>query len=82
MGSLLHAVGQPIPADTSHVRGPYAEVIRIFTDHIPQAVSVSLPTWKANIGYEEGEYWVLSKMQTGYPRYTYAVQPRKQNTAD
>ncbi|KAJ5652515.1 hypothetical protein N7507_009941 [Penicillium longicatenatum] len=36
------------------------------TDH---AVSVSLPTWKANIGYEEGEDWVISKMQCGYPRF-------------
>ena len=33
-----------------------------------KAVSVSLPTWKANVGYEEGEDWVLSKMRTGYPR--------------
>ncbi|KAE8348484.1 pyridoxal phosphate-dependent transferase [Aspergillus coremiiformis] len=36
------------------------------TDH---AVSVSLPTWKANVGYEEGELWVMSKMQCGYPRF-------------
>ncbi|KAB8076694.1 pyridoxal phosphate-dependent transferase [Aspergillus leporis] len=36
------------------------------TDH---AVSVSLPTWKANVGYEEGEPWVVSKMQCGYPRF-------------
>ncbi|KAE8395405.1 pyridoxal phosphate-dependent transferase [Aspergillus alliaceus] len=36
------------------------------TDH---AVSVSLPTWKANVGYEEGETWVVSKMQCGYPRF-------------
>ena len=35
----------------------------------PHAVSVSLPTWKANIGYEEGEDWVVSKMKTGYPRF-------------
>ncbi|KAK0516905.1 hypothetical protein JMJ35_000060 [Cladonia borealis] len=33
------------------------------------AVSVSLPTWKANVGYEEGEDWVLGKMKTGYPRF-------------
>lgn len=33
-----------------------------------QAVSVSLPTWKTNIGYEEGEEWVVGKMTTGYPR--------------
>ncbi|KAJ5937466.1 hypothetical protein N7454_004766 [Penicillium verhagenii] len=36
------------------------------TDH---AVSVSLPTWRANIGYEEGEDWVISKMKCGYPRF-------------
>ena len=34
-----------------------------------QAVSVSLPTWSANVGYEEGEEWVVSKMKTGYPRF-------------
>ena len=33
-----------------------------------QAVSVSLPSWRSNVGYEEGENWVLSKMKTGYPR--------------
>ena len=36
---------------------------------ILQAVSVSLPTWKSTVGYEEGEEWVLSKMKTGYPRF-------------
>lgn len=35
----------------------------------PHAVSVSLPTWKANVGYEEGEEWVISAMKTGYPRF-------------
>ncbi|CAI4214587.1 unnamed protein product [Parascedosporium putredinis] len=33
------------------------------------AVSVSLPTWKANVGYEEGETSVISKMASGYPRF-------------
>ncbi|KAF8477322.1 cystathionine gamma-synthase [Kalaharituber pfeilii] len=33
------------------------------------AVSVSLPTWRANVGYEEGEEWVMSRMMTGYPRF-------------
>ncbi|KAI1814146.1 PLP-dependent transferase [Poronia punctata] len=33
------------------------------------AVSVSLPTWKANVGYEEGEQWVVGSMTTGYPRF-------------
>ena len=36
-----------------------------------KAVSVSLPTWKANVGYEEGEDWVLGKMKTGYPRFAH-----------
>ncbi|KAL7951156.1 pyridoxal phosphate-dependent transferase [Trichoderma barbatum] len=33
------------------------------------AVSVSLPTWQANVDYEEGEDRVLSRMVTGYPRF-------------
>lgn len=40
-----------------------------------QAVSVSLPTWKSNIGYEEGEDWVVSKMTTGYPRLIITTHP-------
>ncbi|OJJ43342.1 hypothetical protein ASPZODRAFT_103197 [Penicilliopsis zonata CBS 506.65] len=36
------------------------------TDH---AVSMSLPTWQATVGYEEGEDWVISKIQCGYPRF-------------
>ncbi|OCL08707.1 cystathionine gamma-synthase [Glonium stellatum] len=42
------------------------ETIPPLTAH---AVSVSLPTWSANVGYEEGQEWVLSKMKTGYPRF-------------
>ncbi|KAI1135413.1 PLP-dependent transferase [Hypoxylon sp. FL0543] len=42
-------------------------------DSIPpntaHAVSVSLPTWKSNVGYEEGQEWVVSTMVTGYPRF-------------
>ncbi|CAN3355644.1 cystathionine gamma-synthase [Diutina catenulata] len=37
--------------------------------NIPHAVSVTLPTWEATIGYEEGEEWVVSKMNSGYPRF-------------
>ncbi|KUI62248.1 Cystathionine gamma-synthase [Cytospora mali] len=33
------------------------------------AVSVSLPTWKSNVGYEEGEGWVVDNLVTGYPRF-------------
>ncbi|QKX64406.1 uncharacterized protein TRUGW13939_11580 [Talaromyces rugulosus] len=44
------------------------------TDH---AVSVSLPTWKSNVGYEEGEEWVVGQMECGYPRFM--VHPLIQN---
>ncbi|EGW34767.1 uncharacterized protein SPAPADRAFT_57835 [Spathaspora passalidarum NRRL Y-27907] len=37
--------------------------------NIPHAVSVTLPTWEATVGYEEGEDWVVSKMRSGYPRF-------------
>ncbi|KAK0714287.1 pyridoxal phosphate-dependent transferase [Apiosordaria backusii] len=37
--------------------------------HTEHAVSVSLPTWRANVGYEEGEDWVIGNMTTGYPRF-------------
>ncbi|GAA99437.1 uncharacterized protein L969DRAFT_93898 [Mixia osmundae IAM 14324] len=40
--------------------------IPALTDH---AVSVSLPTWRDNVGYEEGEARVVDAMQTGYPRF-------------
>lgn len=30
---------------------------------------MSLPTWESNIGYEEGKEWVISRLETGYPRF-------------
>lgn len=36
---------------------------------VSQAVSVSLPTWRSNIGYEEGQRWVVDSLTTGYPRF-------------
>lgn len=42
------------------------ETIPEATDH---AVSVTLPTWAANVAYEEGEDWVASVMRSGYPRF-------------
>ena len=36
---------------------------------LPHAISVSLPTWKDNVAYEEGEPWIVQAMQTGYPRF-------------
>lgn len=37
-----------------------------FTQH---AISVSLPTWSDNVGYEEGEKRVVDSMVSGYPRF-------------
>ena len=35
----------------------------------PHAVSVCLPTWTANVGYEEGDPAVTGTMRCGYPRF-------------
>ena len=35
------------------------------------ACSVSLPTWSAVVGYEEGNPAVVGAMQCGYPRFVY-----------
>jgi len=58
-------VGETIPPMTEHVSHP---PLFLSLTNSMEAVSVSLPTWRANVGYEEGEEWVLSKMKTGYPR--------------
>lgn len=36
---------------------------------LPHAISVSLPTWRDTVGYEEGEKRVIDSMCTGYPRF-------------
>ncbi|KAB8255646.1 pyridoxal phosphate-dependent transferase [Aspergillus pseudonomiae] len=35
----------------------------------PHAVSMSLPTWADNVGYEEGDKRVMDKLPNGYPRF-------------
>lgn len=37
--------------------------------NLPHAISVSLPTWDDNVGYEEGEKRVVDAMAGGYPRF-------------
>ncbi|KAG6902190.1 hypothetical protein C0995_003286 [Termitomyces sp. Mi166 len=37
--------------------------------YTPHAISVSLPTWRDNVGYEEGEKRVVDSMVSGYPRF-------------
>jgi cystathionine gamma-synthase len=62
-------VGDTIPPDTSHVSRRVYLRIKIRQLIILWAVSVSLPTWQANVAYEEGEPWIVRKMKCGYPRY-------------
>jgi len=45
--------------------------------HTPHAISVSLPTWRDNVGYEEGEERVVSAMASGYPRFFIHLSIRK-----
>ncbi|WVO13252.1 hypothetical protein L204_100865 [Cryptococcus depauperatus] len=51
----------PLPAPI-----PLGSPVPVLTAH---AISVSLPTWEDNIGYEEGDKRVIDKMETGYPRF-------------
>jgi cystathionine gamma-synthase len=37
----------------------------------PHAVSACLPTWRDNVGYEENDPRVHSRLTTGYPRFVY-----------
>lgn len=45
---------------------PVGHPIPPFTEH---AISVSLPTWDATVGYEENDPNIVNVMQTGYPRF-------------
>lgn len=47
--------------------------------HTPHAISVSLPTWRDNVGYEEGEKRVMDLMVSGYPRFF--IHPRIEKLA-
>ncbi|PKS07061.1 hypothetical protein jhhlp_005658 [Lomentospora prolificans] len=60
-------LGAAIPPDTAHASFSVGTPLTLTI--LTQAVSVSLPTWKANVGYEEGEDSVISRLATGYPRY-------------
>lgn len=41
------------------------------------AISVSLPTWEDNVGYEKGEKRVVEAMVSGYPRFFIHLSIRK-----
>ena len=43
----------------------------------PHANSVCLPTWDANVAYEEGDPATLKALQGGYPRFVFNPWTRK-----
>ncbi|KIY69232.1 PLP-dependent transferase [Cylindrobasidium torrendii FP15055 ss-10] len=43
----------------------------------PHAISVSLPTWRDNVAYEEGDKRVVDVMVSGYPRFFIGLNIRK-----
>ena len=45
--------------------------------HLPHGISVSLPTWKDNVGYEEGDPRVIDQMKSGYPRFFINLQVQR-----
>lgn len=47
----------------------------------PNATSVCLPTWRDNVGYEEGEPRVLESMRCGYPRFVIHEYVEQANVA-
>lgn len=49
---------------------------------LPHAISVSLPTWKDNVDYEEGAKRVVDAMKTGYPRFFIHKSIQKVSTID
>lgn len=53
----------------THIEPPSQQIGATIPNNTPHAVSVTLPTWEATVGYEEGEAWVTDKMKSGYPRF-------------
>ncbi|KAJ7175758.1 pyridoxal phosphate-dependent transferase [Mycena filopes] len=53
---------------------PLGLTVPPFTAH---AISVSLPTWRDNVGYEEAEKRVVDAMVSGYPRFFIHLSIRK-----
>ncbi|KAF5369009.1 hypothetical protein D9758_002865 [Tetrapyrgos nigripes] len=51
---------------TNSLDAPLGSPVPPFTPH---AISVSLPTWRDTVGYEEGEKRVMDTMVCGYPRF-------------
>lgn len=65
--SPIMAIATMHPSDIpTNQKNSMGAAVPAFTPH---AISVSLPTWKDNVGYEEGEERVIKAMVNGYPRF-------------
>ena len=54
--------------------GSLGQPVPPFTAH---AISVSLPKWKDNVDYEEGDSRVMNAMVNGYPRFFIGLNIQK-----
>lgn len=64
--SLSSSTAHTIMAVKTPQQIPLGSSVPALTNH---AISVSLPLWEDNIGYEEGDPRVVGRMVTGYPRF-------------
>lgn len=48
--------------------------------NVPHAISVSLPTFKDNVDYEEAAPRVVNAMVSGYPRFFVSLKVKEVNT--
>ena len=71
-------IGQAYPVPVSvMIELPYSSPVGQPLPPQEHAISVSLPTWADTLGYKQGEEEILSRMQTGYPRYFVHMSVRK-----
>jgi hypothetical protein len=56
---------------------PPTEIGRPIPANTPHAISVTLPTWRDNVDYEEAADRVVSRMKSGYPRFFIHPQIKK-----
>lgn len=54
---------------TNGAKDPYGALGSPLPALTPHAISVSFPTWKDNVDYEEGAPRVIDVQKNGYPRF-------------
>ena len=65
-GYCIMAIGLKFDSEAPGQEESLGRSIPYYTKH---AISVSLPTWRDNVGYEEGDKRVINAMCNGYPRF-------------